>query len=157
MKVIGIFRNYDAIDAAILKMADLDIHSRNVFVSGFSDTDLKTEFGTELTFDNPHNVLSDRSDAITNDYNPMQNKLFAAGAALITATESTNTDINPLAPDGGSFEAVSLNAFTGDNKFSGKHYNKYIASFSCNNRTKASAIAQRLRNSGAENVVIQDA
>jgi len=158
MKITGIFRNYDDIDAAILQMSDIGIRARNVYVSGFSDTDFNAEFASELAFGDLKNHLNDRSDSGINDYNPMRNKIFAAGAALISATETTSTDLfSANAPDGGNFEAVSLNAFTGDEKFSGKRYNKYVAAVVCRDSSLASTVAERLRNSGAENVVITNA
>lgn len=156
MKVIGIFRSYDDIEAAILAMSDLGITSRNVSISGFSDTDFNSEYAKELTALNSSLVSDLESRTSSTEYNPMSNKLFAAGAALITATESVGGDLFATPPDGGAYECGSFDAFTGDNKIGSRQYNKFNATFFCPNRKIGAAVSQKLRNCGAEHVFTED-
>lgn len=68
MKVIGIFRSYDDIEAAILAMSDLGITSRNVSISGFSDTDFNSEYAKELSTLNSSLVSDVESQINSNEY-----------------------------------------------------------------------------------------
>jgi len=154
MKVTGIFRSYDDIDAAVLRMADLGVFSRNVTVSGFSDTDFSTEFASEYAACDLDSYANGRKGTNMYDYNPMKNRVFAAGASLIVATQPSSSKLFSGEPNGANVEAISLNALSGDERTKHKHYNKYVAAVACRTPQKADMIAERLRNCGAENVVV---
>lgn len=155
MKVTGIFRGYDDIDAAIMELSDLGIKSKNVYISAFQDTDFGSEFAKELAGIDLDKYNKDRIDSGIKDYNPLNNQLFVAGAALINATNPSGSRLFSGEPDGANIESVSTGIFDTQSKETEKHYNKYVVSVPCIDNAAANTIAIRLRNSGAENVSIE--